>query len=418
MLWLHSLAHSRWLEAEADRTFEFGRNAAVPTGFGWLSNEGQPRAGVDTQLWITSRMVHVYSLAHLLGRPGSGLLADHGIDALNGPFWDEVHGGWFGSVNDAGPADRTKPGYPHFFVALGAASAVAAGRPGARQLLDRAIEVIERHFWSEDEGMCLESWNEDFTETEDYRGGNVNMHAVEAFLVVADVTGDDVWLERALSIATTIIHRVARSNQYRVVEHFDPQWNPLLEYNSGNRAHRFRAYGGTPGHWMEWSRLLISLRDSLIARGRTAPEWLLEDARGLFQAATRDAWEPDGRPGFVYTVGWDGAPIVTARIRWVVVEGMGGAVALYRATGDEEYARWYERFWDYARTYLMDLENGSWHQELDADHHVNSAVWDGKPDIYHLMHCLLVPRLPLAPAMAPALAAGLLDSVVGAEPRR
>src|SRR5690625_5726784 len=53
MLWLHSLAHSRWLEAEADRTFEFGRNAAVPTGFGWLSNEGQPRAGVDTQLWIT-----------------------------------------------------------------------------------------------------------------------------------------------------------------------------------------------------------------------------------------------------------------------------------------------------------------------------------------------------------------------------
>ena len=91
MLWLHSLAHSRWLEAEADRTFEFGRNAAVPTGFGWLSNEGQPRAGVDTQLWITSRMVHVYSLAHLLGRPGSGLLADHGIDALNGPFWDEVH---------------------------------------------------------------------------------------------------------------------------------------------------------------------------------------------------------------------------------------------------------------------------------------------------------------------------------------
>ena len=28
------------------------------------------------------------------------------------------------------------------------------------------------------------------------------------------------------------------------------------------------------------------------------------------------------------------------------------------------------------------------------------------------MHCLLVPRLPLAPAMAPALAAGLLDSVV------
>lgn len=36
-------------------------------------------------------------------------------------------------------------------------------------------------------------------------------------------------------------------------------------------------------------------------------------------------------------------------------------------------------------------------------------MWDGKPDLYHLMHAVLIPRLPLAPAMAPALAAGFLD---------
>lgn len=411
MLWLTSPAHSRWLEAETDRTFEFGRRAAVRTGFGWLSNEGTVREGVPTQLWITSRMLHVYSLAALMGRPGAGALADHGIAALNGPFWDVENGGWHATVDDAGPVDGDKQGYAHFFVVLGAASATAAGRPGARELLHRALAVVAERFWSESEQMCLESWDRAFTTTEAYRGGNVNMHAVEAFLVAADVTGDDTWLTRALSIARRIVHDVARPNGYRVVEHFDADWAPLRDYNRENPAHRFRAYGGTPGHWTEWSRLLLSLKASLVARGIDAPGWLVDDAVGLFDAAVRDAWEPDGKPGFVYSVDWEGTPIVRERIRWVVVEAMGGAAALFRETADERYDEWYRRFWDYARTYLIDMENGSWHQELDPDNRVTQSVWDGKPDIYHLMHCLLVPRLPLAPAMAPALAGGLLDAV-------
>ena len=41
---------------------------------------------------------------------------------------------------------------------------------------------------------------------------------------------------------------------------------------------------------------------------------------------------------------------------------------------------------------------------------VTTLVWNGKQDIYHLLHCLLVPRLPLTPGIVPALAAGLLDT--------
>jgi mannose/cellobiose epimerase-like protein (N-acyl-D-glucosamine 2-epimerase family) len=51
------------------------------------------------------------------------------------------------------------------------------------------------------------------------------MHAVEAFLIVYDVTHDRKWLDRALRIASVIIHDVARSGEYRVNEHFDSQWN-------------------------------------------------------------------------------------------------------------------------------------------------------------------------------------------------
>lgn len=411
MKWFNTLSHNRWLEQETDRILDFGKNAAVPTGFGWLGNNGQVRSDMGTHLWITARMLHVYAVAANMGRPGAYALVEHGINALNGPLRDKQHGGWYACVNDDGVIDASKQGYQHFFVLLGAASAVTTGHPQARRLLDDAIEVIERYFWSEQEQMCLESWDEAFSKTEDYRGGNANMHAVEAFLIVYDVTHDRKWLDRALRIASVIIHDVARKGEYRVNEHFDTSWNPIRDYNIDNPAHRFRAYGGTPGHWIEWGRLMLHLRAALEARFETPPEWLLEDAKGLFHATIRDAWAPDGADGFVYSVGWDGKPIVRERVRWPIVEAMGTAYALYTVTGEAQYEAWYQKWWDYCIKYLMDYENGSWWQELDSSNEVTTKVWDGKQDIYHLLHCLVIPRLPLAPGLAPAVAAGLLDSL-------
>ncbi|WP_246955931.1 AGE family epimerase/isomerase [Brachybacterium sp. Marseille-Q7125] len=410
--WIGSPAHNRWLETEQDRILEFGRGAKVPGGFGWLGADGAPIEENGAHLWITARKIHVYAIASLMGRPGARSLARHGVDALlDGTARDRQYGGWYAVVSNDGTEviARHKEAYAHAFVALGAASAVAAKIPRADELLALIIEVIEKYFWSEQERMCRDNWDESFTRCEEYRGGNMNMHSVEAFLVLHDVTGDDVWLERAMSISEKIIHDVARNNSYRVNEHFDTDWNPLPDYNKDEPGDRFRAYGGTPGHWVEWSRLLLQMRATLLAEGKPAPQWLVEDAIGLFDSAIADAWSVDGAPGFVYSVDWSGTPVIRSRVRWVVVEAIGGAYALFAATGDEKYARWYEEFWDFCRDYLLDYENGSWWQELDETNKVTSLVWSGKQDIYHLLHCLLVPRLPLTPGMAPALRQGLLD---------
>lgn len=409
MQWINTSSHNSWLETETDRILEFGRRAVVPTGFGWIGNAGNIREEMGTHLWITARMVHVYSVAALMGRPGAYDMVEHGIDALNGPLKDHTYGGWYANVNDEGVVDASKQGYQHCFVLLGAASAVAMGHPKAQALLDDAIAVMEKYFWSEEEQMCLESWDERFTQTEDYRGGNASMHAVEAFLIVYDVTKDRKWLDRALRITSVIIHQFARNNHYRVIEHFDSNWQPIKDYNKDEPASHFRAYGGTPGHWVEWGRLILHLRATLLAIGADVPEWLLDDAKNLFEAGIRDAWSVDGAPGFVYSVDWDGKPVVRARIRWVIVEAIGTAYALYSVTGDKKYEEYYQRFWDYCRSYLMDLEGCSWWQELDENNNVSSKVWDGKQDIYHLLHCLVIPRLPLTPGLAPAVAEGLLD---------
>jgi sulfoquinovose isomerase len=59
---------------------------------------------------------------------------------------------------------------------------------------------------------------------------------------------------------------------------------------------------------------------------------------------------------------------------------------------------------------LLDLTGGSWHHQLDERNRPAATVWRGKPDLYHNVQATLIPRLPLAPGLAVALAGGLLDA--------
>jgi mannose/cellobiose epimerase-like protein (N-acyl-D-glucosamine 2-epimerase family) len=204
---------------------------------------------------------------------------------------------------------------------------------------------------------------------------------------------------------TRVVHDLAAGNQWRIPEHFDEAWRPLLDYNSGEPAHPFRPYGATIGHALEWSRLALHLRAAL---GPDAPTWLLEDAVALFDCAVREGWSVDGADGFVYTVDWDGRPVVRERMHWVAAEATAAAAALHTATGDPAYARWYETWWDYISAYLVDRAHGSWHHELSPDNRPSSLTWAGKPDVYHAFQATLLPRLPLTPTLAEALREGLL----------
>jgi sulfoquinovose isomerase len=401
-------AHSAWMAEEGDRLLEFGRASRHPDGgFAWLSDDGTPWLDRPLELWITARMTHVYSLGHLLGRPDCASLADHGVAALRGRFHDGVNGGWWARVAADGPTSTDKTAYEHGFVVLAAASATAADRPGARELLDEALTVLLDHFWDESFGMVVEQWDESWTILDGYRGANANMHTVEALLSAADVLDDSSLRERAQRILTRVVHDLAASHQWRIPEHFDAIWTPRLEYNADEPAHPFRPFGATIGHWLEWARLALHLRASL---GSSAPAWLLSDAKSLFDAAVREGWAVDGADGFVYTVDWSGRPVVRERMHWVVAEATATAAALHEATGDPSYADWYRTWWQHIDTWFRDPVHGSWHHELTPEHQLSSITWQGKPDTYHAYQATLLPRLPLAPTLARALADGALDS--------
>lgn len=405
MFELGTPGHARWLAAEGDRLLEFGRASRHPAGgFAWLDDRGAPRLDRPVELWITCRMTHVYALGHLLGRPDSSALADHGVVALRS-FRDATHGGWYAKVSPDGPVTTSKTAYEHAFVVLAAASVTAADRPGGRELLEESLDVLLSRFWDDSFGMVVEEWDETWTTLDGYRGVNANMHTVEALLSAADVLGDSSLRDRALRITTRVVHSLAAAHDWRIPEHFDSSWTPVLQYNADEPAHAFRPYGATIGHWLEWSRLALHLRAAL---GSSAPDWLLGNAVSLFDAAVREGWAVDDADGFVYTVDWTGRPVVRERMHWVAAEATAAAAALHAATGDASYAEWYRTWWQHVDANFRDPERGSWHHELSPGNEPSSTTWHGKPDIYHAFQATLLPRLPLAPTLAKALADGRL----------
>jgi len=401
--WLNAPAHQQWLAAEGLRLLDFAKAAKLPEGFGNLDERGHLPAHAQAETMNTARMTHSFAMAHIQGLPGFAELVDHGIAALRGPLRDALHGGWF-AVAGHRDGNTGKNAYLHAFVALAASSAVVAQRPDAQALLDDAIDIIDTYFWSEEEGAMREFFNQDWSEEEAYRGANSNMHATEAFLALADVTEDPRWLVRAQRIVERVIHGHAAANDYRVIEHFDRDWQPLREYNQDNPADGFRPYGTTPGHGFEWARLLLHLEAARVQAGMLTPGWLAIDAQKLFESNCRHGWNVDGAPGIVYTLDWDNQAVVRHRLHWTHAEASAAASALLKRTGDAQYETWYRLFWEFCETHFIDRCNGSWHHELDPQNQPSADIWPGKPDLYHAWQAVLIPRLPLAPSMAKALA--------------
>jgi mannose/cellobiose epimerase-like protein (N-acyl-D-glucosamine 2-epimerase family) len=392
------------LAEECARLLDFGRGLLHPLGgAGWLDERGEPDLTRPVFTWITARMVHVYVVGHLLGRPDDRRLAEQAFAGLTGRLRDRQTGGWFTSVDADGAAPDEKACYTHAFVVLAASSALVADIPGARELLDEALEVWESKFFDPESEMFADAWNRDFTELRPYRGVNGNMHAVEALLAAADVLDDQVLRHRAFGIVQRVVTEFAEPRRWRIPEHFDPRWRPLLDHNRDRPDDPFQPFGATVGHGLEWSRLLLHLEASL---GLQAPVWLRPSAIALFDRAVADGWSVDGADGFVYTTDWDGRPVVRDRMHWVVAEAIAAAAALHTRTGERRFAELAGVWWAYAEAYLFDRELGSWHHQLDAQNRVIGTVWPGKPDLYHAVQATVIPRLPLAPSMATALGVG------------
>ena len=391
-----------FMNSMTQELLRFGERFPSPEGSSYyLGDDGTPWTKRPRETWITSRMAHVYSMGKSLGYPGSEQLVDEALKGLTGELHDNEHGGWYSGITSENQILPDKMCYAHAFVILAATSAVLAQRPGAQKLLEEALEIYDLRFWNEEEGLACDTWNTDFTKLDDYRGLNANMHTVEAFLAVADVTKDERYRVRAGRIIKRVIGW-AGENNWRIPEHFTSEWVADLDCNKEQPADPFKPYGATPGHGIEWGRLIVQWALSTYKDNKSEASHYVEAAEKLFIRAIEDAWNADGAPGIAYTTDWSGKPVVHDRMHWTLAEAINTSAVLYRVTGKERYAELYAEFMRYLDEKVLDHVNGSWFHQLDANNNMLDTVWPGKSDLYHAFQATLIPysRVDLSIACA------------------
>ena len=384
--------------------FRFGRNFPSPGGSAWyLTGDGRPWKEKNRESYCTSRMAHVYSIAHMMGVPGAKGLAAKAIGALKGELNDKENGGWYTGLTEKNEPMPLKLAYAHAFVILAASSAICAGIEGAEELLKEAEEVFDLRYWDEEEGMVRDTWNTEFTVLDSYRGLNANMHTVEAFLADADVTGNEKYRIRAGRIIDRVLGW-AGENEWRIPEHYTSDWVVELEKNKEHPDDPFKPYGATPGHGLEWARLITQWALSTYqGEERAKADKYIEAAENLFKRAVADGWNADGAQGIVYTTDWSGKPVVHDRMHWTIAEGVNTAATLYRVTGKQEYADHYAEFLEYIDEDVLDHVNGSWFHQLDQNNKEMDTVWPGKPDLYHAAQATMIPYYAADMSIAPAV---------------
>lgn len=367
--WSHPRDHVREL-------LDFAAAARLPAGFGRLDDHGR-LINDEAEVMITARMGIGFAVGKIIfDRDDDADLAQHAIEFLA----DEL-------------ASVTR-GYDLCFTITAAATGAEAGITGAVALCHAAIQRWQTYFWASSDHVRYDASGE-----ESYVGANVNMHAVEALLALDHLFPGQGWAQRALGLADTFVNQAARAAEWMLPEHFTAGLTPLPDFNQDRPLDEFRPYGVTPGHQLEWSRLLTELRSAL---GTGAPDWLSEAAAGLFTAAQRgyrDGW------GFVYTVTPAGIPVADVRLHWVHLEAAAAATVL-SAAGLDKATELLDDYRRIAVRLFRDPEYGSWHHEVGADGLPASTMFEGKPDIYHAIQGVLVHAVPAGQSLAQRAAAG------------
>ena len=396
--------HRRWLLDQADGLFDFFERQSINPagGFFDLDEEGCPIArnaagsAPARQIHATTRMVHCFAIARLMGRPSAEKFIDHGMEFLWNGHRDSVNGGYFWGIGDSGPSDDRKQAYGHAFVLLAASSAKIVGHPDADRLLADVSEVLRSRFWEKSHGAVAEEFSRDWQPISNYRGQNSNMHLTEATMAAFEATGDGAWLDMAESIATLIIRKHAAAKDWRLPEHFDENWQLDRDYAGGDM---FRPYGTTPGHWLEWTRLLLQLWEL----GGRKLSWLPDAAKALFEQAITVGWNAE-LGGFHYTLDWAGRPHLKNRLWWPCAEGIGAAHFLNATHGASLYEEWYRRIWDFVADRLIDRDHGGWKTEAIDPTEKSAGLFEGKPDLYHALQACLIPLLPTSGTITRGLA--------------
>jgi mannose/cellobiose epimerase-like protein (N-acyl-D-glucosamine 2-epimerase family) len=341
---------------------------------------------LDTKHLVgTCRFAYNFALCALRFPEEAGRYRDgaaHGIAFLR-QHHRRPDGGYAWVLEGTEVRDGTRYAYGMAFVLLAAAGAAKAGVEGAGAYLDEIWDHLEERWWEPEHRLYRDEIAAgDWGAVSPYRGQNANMHMCEAMLAAWEATGQARFLDRAETLARRICLDLAAPSGGLVWEHYRSDWSPDWDYNKDDPRHLFKPYGFLPGHFVEWTKLLL-----ILERHRPG-SWQLPAARVLFDAAIERAWDHEA-DGMNYSFAPDGTILDTDRYYWVFAEGFAAAALLALRTGEPTYWDWYDRLWAYADRHFVDHEHGGWFRILDRQgrKYSNEKSPASKTDYHPLAAC-------------------------------
>ena len=336
-------------------------------------------------------------------------------------------------------ADGSQYTYAVAFCILALASALTVGLGGDdAKALEIAIRTDLELLWNWAETRFYDAAGQlyvdqftsrDATAPTAYRGQNCNMHMCEALLFAHRACPDETkYLRRSYGIAKRITKDLAIDERCggraTLWEHFNAKWEPDYAFNAeapkGSEEYMFRPWGLQPGHFFEWSKLLIQLDDAFAEVGAAAAAasdlvpaaeraWMLPRSRDLFWRAHELGWSNGGGGGgetectvagaayLVHPFATDTPGLIDSdRFYWVHNEMLAAAGLLAQATaagrvtpresqrqreaewllgpgseiayedGAQEVWEVYSKGWSFCTQHFVDQTRGGWFPMLET----------------------------------------------------
>ncbi len=309
--------------------------------------------------------------------------ARHGVKFLRDGHRNPETKGYAWILENGQIRDADNYCYGIAFVLMAYARTYEAGATEVFDYIEETFQLMERYFWREQDQLYVDVIDAKLNRVSTYRGQNSNMHCCEALISAFEATGEQRYLERAIVIARRITVDLATQCNDMIWEHYDHHWQVDFNYNAGDTENKLRPWGYQPGHFTEWTKLLLLIN-------RYSPQgWLVSRAKTLFDRAMGVAYDSD-YGGLYYGFSPSCEICSNGKYSWVHAETIAASALLANQLKNNMYWCIYQQLWQYSWTHMVDHKQKCWHRNLTYDNKIfaPSAVAMGRTDYHSICGCI------------------------------
>lgn len=330
--------------------------------YGHISNDMQINKEENKGSVVTARILWVFSAAYrLYNKPEYLEVAQKTYQYLIDHFWDKKYLGFYWTVDAQGNASEGKKKiYAQAFSIYGLAEFYrATGNEESLKYAKDTFGLIEKHSFDKENGGYFEAYEEDWSDTEDYRlseramnekkSMNTHLHILEAYTCLLRVWDSSDLKLKLKNTIETIVENIIDKTNYHFIMFQNEKWVPKCDIIS---------YGhDIEGSWLLYEAAEV-LNDSKIT------EKIKDLSIKMAEACLNEGVDVDG------AMYYDGSPtkiLDDDKHWWVQAEAVVGFMNAYQLTGEEKYLDASLLCWNFIEKFIIDKVHGEWFWKVSRE---------------------------------------------------